>query len=708
MCDKNINEIIDLDFTSINDEFNWVNNGSNAIETSGGQLVLRPDGSTNQFSRSLGNIDPGNNRIRLRVNMDIVRPQTSTDDTICAVFGVYVGTQLLQEFTVFLDDIASGSSTEYNLERIYQFENISGVASLRVTVPEGFQNEIKLDYLKAEDFNFCDDDYRSYFIIDEFLENSKNSGSSAIQLREWKIDGVETLTSDFFADNNDPGGIPSDDWKFAKAEIDGSNRIQEDTNPNSFNPFVTEWGLVFDTVDSFHGGKPTGTTTGNDYGPGILTIGFDKPAILNAQLVRKEGAFFIDIDYTKDLRVVFDVVINDNGTDPFVRPSIYRRYYIIFDVQKCECLYYYETVFTNTRPASLIVDVKEDGFLSGITGIEEVENTIQCDESFSFTGQSGVFEFEIDFGVETGQAGINYNAFEVPDKFEIEWNGQIFSSGFVGNSSFDQQLMNAGIPTSEINTASPSSGQGQLLFNKDQASPNTAIIRVTAPLPSTGWDIAGICPEEDTTVSSMVEVGEGNCDAIPTRWDDVYVDSPTPFSANPQNGDVIYTDPALTIPYDGNDDTYRMRVVNPPFSIVSQYTFDISSQGVVSNRTECDTGGGGGGDIDETSSQNSGCFSCWSFDVNVPAGGSRHVQFIFNLQGAGNASACSGSGTAVLSNTSETISSTKSYRIGIDADATAQPGMEVTSTITVIVRATAGGAVLDQQNFSRTHGDQNC
>lgn len=713
MCDENINEIISLDFSSINDSFNWVNNGLNAIETFQGQLVLRSDGVNNRFSRSIGNLDAANNRIRLRVNMDIVRPQSSTDDTTCVVFGVFVGTQLLREFSVFIEDISPGSSIKYNLDRVFDTENISGIASLRVMVPEGFNNEVKLDYLKVEDFNFCDDNYRSYFIVDELLENSKNSGSSAIQLREWKIDGEETLTADFFADNNNPGGIPSIDWKFAKAEIDGSNRIEEQVNPNTFNPLVTEWGLLFDTVDSFHGGKPIGTTTGNDYGSGILTIGFDKTAILNAELIRKEGAFFIDIDYTKDLHIVFDVVVNNNGSDPFVRPLIYRRYNIVFDVKKCTCLYYYEIIFSETEPASTIVDVKEDGFLSGITGFESVENIIKCDESFSFSGELGVYEFEIDFGTEIGEAGINYNAARVPDKFEIEWNGQMFSSGFVGESTFDQQLMNEGISASEINTANPSNGEGRLLFDKNQSLPSRAIVRVFAILGMTGWDVSGICPKQNDINSSMVEVGKGDCNDIPNRWDDVYVDSATPLSANPQNGDVIYLDSSLTSTYNGNNESHRMRVASPPFSIVSDFSFNISTQGVVSNRGECSGNGDGGigvsnGTISEISSQNSNCFSCWTLNVDIPQGETRSVEFIFNTNGAGAPTACNGVGDAIIQDTEETISVSKTYRIGIDAATDSNPSTQIISSINVIIRESTGGNIIEQKTFERTHGNQNC
>jgi len=708
MCDKNINEILNLVFSSVNDEFNWVNNTTNAIDTVGGQLVLRPQGATSEFRRSIGAVDPSNNKIRLQANMDITRPQGSNDNTMCVVFGVFVGTQLIDEFSIYLDDVSAGSTTEYNLDRVYDLNNIAGVASLRITVPEGFGNEILLDYLKVEDFNFCSDDQRSYFVIDGFLEDSKNSTSSAIQLHEWRVDGLETLTADFFADNSNPGGVPSSDWKMSKANIDGSERESENTDPNSFNPFSSEWGLVFENVaGNFHGGKPTGTIGGNDYGSDILQIGFEKPAILNRDLDRKEGAFFIDIDFTKDLRITFDVIINNSSADPFNNPDVYRQYEIIFNKTKCECLFQYVDLL---NPQAGIVNVFVDGFLSGLTGVEVNENVIDCDDSFSFSGQSGTFEFDIEFGTDIGQAGINYNAFGVPDRFELEWNGQIITSGYVGNQNSDQQLLNLGIPPSEINTATPSNGAGSLMFTKNQAFPTTATVRVTAPLSGTGWNVDGVCV--DTGVGSgglLVEVAEGLCGDNPRSWEDVYIDEPSLTGYIPANGDIIYLNQALTTPFNGGGNTYRMRVSNPPFQLVYDLQFDISSGGVISNVTQCSNGPGGSGPIDVVGSSDSSCASCWTVRVEVPQGETRTVNFLSNFGNSGQYGVgwCTpNQGQLVIGNDVQlNITQTTEFVFGIDG---ASSNSGNTESSTIIMTVLDGATQLDQQSFNRQHNPINC
>jgi len=493
MCDKNINELLDIDFSTISDEFNWVSNVSTPIETINGQLRLMPEDSTSFFRRGLGIIDPANNRIRLRINLDLLRPQTSLNTKMTVVFGVYIGSELIDQFTIFQENITSGERVTQNLERDYKYDGISGSVSLRISLSEGYSNQLFLDYLKAEDYFFCEDSVRTYFNIDEFLEKSFASVSSGIQLLEWKIDDVETLTPAFFAEIINTGGNPLTEWFFAKADIDGSNRIADVIEPNSFNPFESELGLLFDTVSSFHGGKPTGTLSGSNYGAGIMSLGFEKPSILNGNLDNKSGSFFVDIDYSKNLRIVFNSLVNNTNSNVFDSPYSFRKYFIIWDADNCKSSFYYQDQLASNP--SIKIPMDHNGFLYGITGGISIQNFISCDESFSYSGNSGVFEFVINFGTDIGECGINYNAFNVPDKFEILWNEQTFSTGYVGSNQYDQQLLNAGVNQTEINTGNPSTGSGALKFIKATAEPSTAIVRITAILPSTGWDVSGICPQ---------------------------------------------------------------------------------------------------------------------------------------------------------------------------------------------------------------------
>lgn len=107
-----------------------------------------------------------------------------------------------------------------------------------------------------------------------------------------------------------------------------------------------------------------------------------------------------------------------------------------------------------------------------------------------------VFTYTVDFGPDTGIAGIYYDAQSVPDKFDITWNGQTFSSGYRGSNTNDAALLAAGVPQSEINTTPPpGNGQGVLCFNKTSALPNTATITVTTKISGTLWSLHSFCPQ---------------------------------------------------------------------------------------------------------------------------------------------------------------------------------------------------------------------
>lgn len=490
MCDKNINEILNVDFSLVNDNVNWTHNGTNAIETVNGQLVLNPNANDTTFTRTLGVFDNTNNRIKLFCSLNTEFVDTSAPTTIEVEFQIWNNNQKILESTAEIDGLSAGMRYNYMLEREYIIDSsITGNLELRIVVPLGWQQKVFLNYLKCIDYNFCEDDVRSYFIIDSLFNESFTAQAAGIQLLEWKIDGVETLTNDFFNDTTVVGGNPFSQWLFAKSDLDGNNRVQEDEEPNTFNPFKDEFKLDFDNVNSYFGGKPTGVTNGKDYGTGILQIGVDKPEILNGELITHKGPFFIDIDYSKSLKVVFNVVLNKVNSSLFASPTFYRKYFIEWDSANCVKNFYYVDQLTQET-----VDQKVNGFLFGLPTYKVDNVSIACDQSFAPQGGNGNFSFVIDFGTSTGTAGIDYQAYGVPDRFIIEWNGQTFDTGFVGSSFYDNDLIDAGVNPADINTANPTNGAGTLTFNKDQALPSQAVIKVLAPIGNTAWLVKGICP----------------------------------------------------------------------------------------------------------------------------------------------------------------------------------------------------------------------
>jgi len=494
MCNENYNLIKEIDFSTTNDEMNWFNNSNNPIATENGMLVFRADSQLSVFSRGIGTIDITNNRLKYLLNLEINRPLNGVD-TVYYVVQFWNGTNLIGESTIYITNISPGQIVKYSLERTYKYDQLSGNISIKIKTPIGFENEIKLKNLKVQDFNYCEEKVRTYFLFEEFFENSKMAQSAGLKLNSWKENNIETLTTDFHSYNAvNLGGNPITDWKFATAEPDGSNRISAANNQNTFNPFVDDFGLIFDDVNSFFGGKVLGTISNQNFGTGVLKLGIDKPEILNANLQRKKGAFFIDIDYTKNLKIEIDVIVNQTNSQLYTNPTSYRKYFIVWDSEKCQREFYYlDMLDSNTTSQEQI----QNGFLSGITPEIKNDVNVSCGETIHFEGVPGVYSYNIDFGTATGICGIQFNNGHFPNKYDIIWNGQTFSSGFVGCNEYDTQLINAGIPTTQINTTShPGNGTGQLTFNKTLASPNIATIIVTSVMGDDGFDFDIICPQQ--------------------------------------------------------------------------------------------------------------------------------------------------------------------------------------------------------------------
>lgn len=499
MCNNNLSNIFSVDFTQVSDEINWFSNSANPLSTTNNKLVLIPNAINDIFSRSIGVIDISKNRINVKLNLEVFRPTTGGSNITEVLVQVLNGTNVIGQNTIHIDNIGTSETVKYYFDRTYKYDNISGNISLKFKVLQGLQNEVRFYNLYVDNFFYCQENVRTYFVIDSLLEDSLLSQSSGIKLNSFKVDDIETLTPDFFAYNSlNLGNSVNPNWNYSKANLDGTNRTSNITAPNTFNPFVDELGLVYDIINSFHGGKPIGTFSNQDFGIGIMNLGFDKPIILNGLLQEKKGCFFIDIDFTKNLYIEFDILINNNSSSVYNSPSLYRKYFIIWDKETCIKKFYYSDQLLNQTISDQLVN----GFLAGITPEERELDSLGCSQTVNYTGASGVFEYIIDFGTNIGMCGINYNAYNVPDRFEILWDTIHVDTGYVGNAAYNQQLINNGISINDINTTGV--GTGQLMFYKSSAYPTTAIVKISAVLQGTGWTFSGICPTPTTQPINIV------------------------------------------------------------------------------------------------------------------------------------------------------------------------------------------------------------
>jgi len=120
---------------------------------------------------------------------------------------------------------------------------------------------------------------------------------------------------------------------------------------------------------------------------------------------------------------------------------------------------------------------------------------ISCGSPASFSGGVAFPSYHnIELGSNTGSVTLTYNAQNVPDKFELWFDGvKVIDTGYRGGSTaqsdLDQALANLGLPSETIQ----GTGSGSASFTKSTAT-TTAQLRVYSPLANNSWTATLSCP----------------------------------------------------------------------------------------------------------------------------------------------------------------------------------------------------------------------
>jgi hypothetical protein len=123
------------------------------------------------------------------------------------------------------------------------------------------------------------------------------------------------------------------------------------------------------------------------------------------------------------------------------------------------------------------------------TSFEIITGSTVCGVQYiGSSGGRGIFYITVELGTDTGLINFNYDAYTIPDQFQVYWDGNlVIDTGFRGSSSYNADLNALGYP----NVSGP--GAGSSYFSKTSASPTTALVVVTAPLLSTVWEFTMEC-----------------------------------------------------------------------------------------------------------------------------------------------------------------------------------------------------------------------
>ena len=140
-------------------------------------------------------------------------------------------------------------------------------------------------------------------------------------------------------------------------------------------------------------------------------------------------------------------------------------------------------------------DVQNIQTIQNVAAPDCLVEQVACGASSSFSGgQQFPTYLNVNLGTGTGVVTLDFDAYGIPDKFEVWFDGnKVIDTGYRGDAfrqaALDAALAERGLPSEPIVGAAA----GTATFNKT-TSTETAQIRVYAPMSGTGWITELSCP----------------------------------------------------------------------------------------------------------------------------------------------------------------------------------------------------------------------
>lgn len=215
--------------------------------------------------------------------------------------------------------------------------------------------------------------------------------------------------------------------------------------------------------------------------------------------------------------------------------------------------------------------------------VTKKDPVIPCGGFISISNSTeGVFLIDLNIGTDTGVVELGYNAQNIPDRFQIIWDGNVVAdSKYVGNGisgnppDYNNSLVgetfnnipeylytgpgptdynltgtnyNITVNQSDVangSTSEPTSGSGNISFAKTTAQPSTMRVVVYGVLGGTLFSITPNCPTTPTTKLEQIGFGikaDSACEDFYLSPNDYFILNTQNFS----NATVIYTDSGAT------------------------------------------------------------------------------------------------------------------------------------------------------------------
>ena len=119
---------------------------------------------------------------------------------------------------------------------------------------------------------------------------------------------------------------------------------------------------------------------------------------------------------------------------------------------------------------------------------------VNCGGTHNVATDVGVVTYEVNTA-QTGTFRVDITGSNVPAKFTLKWDSNEVTTNYIGLDTFDQDLLDAGVPQGEIATADPSTKTSNYVeIQKTTAQPELVQLVVEAPLPNDEYTVDFTCP----------------------------------------------------------------------------------------------------------------------------------------------------------------------------------------------------------------------
>ncbi len=352
------------------DAANWSTSGC-SVNDFDDKIEIKPLATSNTATRNLTGFDTSYNNLTFHATIYV------KNDGILPVHTIEINIPGVGNTSFVVEDLSPGEERMVYLN--HSFDVTLTSTNFDVEITQTYVSGSANAFIKIEKIGLkqvvIEPKTRSYFVLGDVFEQSLTKKTGRINVSSIRIDGVEQLTNEYQEDQLSlPGSFPLNEWGFSNCNINSTTCGIEQPFPG-YNPFFDESLVDFNVVpDGEKRGRAINSRNNKNYGTALFNFGIDKQSVFDANGDQRNGAFFIDIDFTKDFSCVINVFLSDRS-NAYVKSVFNRSFVIAWDSNSCIWKFNEVNLLTIPVTETSIIDL---GFLKG--SLTQGEKTYQLED----------------------------------------------------------------------------------------------------------------------------------------------------------------------------------------------------------------------------------------------------------------------------------------------------------------------------------------